>query len=166
MPLQHSLLAELDHEGSNTRRMLSRVPVEHFTWKPHAKSFTLGRLVTHIAEIPTWVTRIVKEDELNLATLDYKAQVMQNTSELMKLFEENLAKAKEDIKEVPDETFMKHWTLRSNDKVYFTIPKISVMRDIVLNHIVHHRAQLSVYLRLLDIPVPAIYGPTADEQFG
>ncbi len=164
MALNHSLSAELEQEGANTRKMLERVPAEHFDWKPHEKSFSLGRLATHVAELPSWVGYTVKADELDFGTMDYKAPTINNSSDLMQLFEENLAKAKEDLRDVSDETLMKNWTLRNKDNVYFTMPKIAVLRSMVLNHIVHHRAQLSVYLRLLNIPVPGMYGPTADER--
>ena len=166
MAINHSFSAELEHEGSNTRKMLERVPAEHFNWKPHEKSYSLGILATHIAELPTWVGYTLEADELDFATMNYKAPAVSSSSDLMKLFEENLAEAKEDLNDVPDETFMKNWALRNGGQIYFTMPKIAVLRNMVFNHIVHHRAQLGVYLRLLDIPVPGMYGPTADEKLG
>ena len=165
MALSDSLSAELGHEASNTKKMLERVLIGHFDWKPHEKSFTLGRLATHVAELPSWAGYIVKADEFNLASRDYsKPNTAGSSSELMNLFEEHLAKAKEDLQDVSDETMMQNWTLKSGEQVFFTMPRIVVIRNMVLNHIVHHRAQLGVYLRLLDIPVPGMYGPTADEK--
>ena len=164
MPLNQSFSAELEQESANTKKMLERVPEEHFSWKPHEKSYTLGVLATHIAELPSWVGYTVKADELDFGSMDYKSPVINSSSDLMKLFEENLAQAKEDLKEVSDEDIMKNWSLRNKEQLYFTMPKVVVLRSMVMNHIIHHRAQLGVYLRLLDVPVPGMYGPTADDK--
>ena len=164
MPINETLLTELEHEASSTKKMLERVPAEKFDWKPHEKSFSLGRLAAHVAELHSWVGFTVNHDELDLATMNYKPAEVHTSSDLMKLFEDQLSQAKQDIQNVSDETMMKAWTLRNKDQVYFSMPKIAVLRSMVVKHIVHHRAQLSVYLRLLDIPVPGMYGPTADER--
>ena len=164
MSISQTLSAELEQEASNSRKMLSKLPAEHFTWKPHEKSFALGHLAAHVAELPTWVGLTVKADELDFATMNYKTPVVSTSEELMKLFEENLSKAKEDLQGITDETMMKNWSLRNKDHIFFTMPKMAVVRSMVLNHIIHHRAQLGVYLRLLNIAVPGMYGPTADEK--
>jgi uncharacterized damage-inducible protein DinB len=166
MSLNHAFSSELQQEGASTKKMLERVPAEHFSWKPHEKSYSLGVLATHIAELPTWVGYTLKADELDFLTMNYTPSEVNTSADLMKLFEKNLEQAKEDFKDTADEKFMENWTLRRGEQVYFTMPKIAVLRSFVLNHIIHHRAQLSVYLRLLDIPVPGMYGPTADEKIG
>lgn len=163
MSTNASFIAELEQEGASTRKILSRVPAAQFSWKPHEKSYTLGVLASHIAELPTWVGYTLKEDELDFAKMNYVRPQVNDEAGLMKLFEENLANAKADLADATDEEFMKNWTLRNGEQIFFTMPKIAVLRSMVFNHIVHHRAQLGVYIRLLDIPVPAIYGPTADE---
>ena len=164
MPLNQSLLQELEQESINTRKMLQRVPEEHFGWKPHEKSNTLGRLASHVAEITHWVSRALAVDEYDLAEVNFKPANAATSSELMQIFEDKLAKAKEDLQNATDDVFMQNWKLRRGEQVMFELPKIAVIRSIALNHIIHHRAQLSVYLRLLDVPVPGMYGPTADER--
>ena len=164
MALSESLSAELMQESNGTRKILQSVTDEHFDWKPHAKSFTLGTLASHLAELPSYVTYIIQNDELDFAKMDYKAPDVHDSAGLMQFFDETIAKAKENLSNVSDETLMKNWTLRTGDHVIMTLPKAAVLRTMVMNHIVHHRAQLGVYLRLLDIPVPGVYGPTADEK--
>ena len=164
MSLSQTFLAELQHEASNTKKILERVPTDHFDWKPHEKSFSLGRLAAHVTELPSWIDYTVNADELDFATMNYTPPKVTSSSELMQSFEDHIAKAKAVLQQdITDEDLLKNWTLRSGDKVFMTMPKVTVLRSIVFNHIVHHRAQLGVYLRLLDIPVPGIYGPTADE---
>ena len=163
MPLNESFLAELQMEAANTRKMIERVPEKSFDWKPHDKSMTLGRLAYHIAENPQWVSVTVDKDEIDFAAKDYVEKEAKTTAELLKVFDESLAEAVECLKNASDEKLMGNWTMRNGDTVYFTMPKIAVLRSFVLNHIVHHRGQLSVYLRMLDVPLPQIYGPTADE---
>ena len=163
MALNQSLLQELEQESLNTRKMLQRVPEEYFGWKPHEKSNTLGRLASHVAELPHWLSRALNYDEYDLADANHKPANAATSSELMQIFEDKLAKAKEDLQKASDDVFMQRWKLLREEHVLFEMPKIAVIRSMTLNHIIHHRAQLSVYLRLLNVPVPGMYGPTADE---
>ena len=165
MPLSQILFSELKHEAANTRKVLERVPTEHFDWKPHEKSSSLGRLAAHIAQLTSWLDLIVNAEELDFATRNYIPPKVTNSTELLQSFEDHIEKAKAVLQNnITDEDLMEKWTLKDGEKVFFTLPKIFALRSMVFNHIVHHRAQLGVYLRLLDIPVPSIYGPTADEQ--
>jgi uncharacterized damage-inducible protein DinB len=158
-----SLIAELEHEGAVTRKLLERIPPERFDWKPHEKSMTMGRLATHVAEMHGWTKFTVEQPELDFAKMDYKPFEPKTTDELVQLFEKSYNEAIETLKGASDDIWFEPWSLRNGDQIYFTMPKVVVMRSMVLNHIVHHRGQLSVYLRENDIPVPAMYGPSADE---
>lgn len=161
--LAAAFLAELDNEAKVTRTCLERVPADKFDWKPHEKSMEFGRLASHVAEMFGWTTSTVKQDVLDFATMDYKPFEPKTTDDLLAFFDKHIAEAKAALAETSDETFMTDWTMRNGEQVYFTMPKVAVMRSFVMNHIIHHRGQLSVYLRLNDIPVPALYGPSADE---
>lgn len=158
-----AFLAELENEAKVTRTCLERVPADKFDWKPHEKSMTFGRLATHCAEMFGWTKETLKSDVLDFAKFDFKPFEPKSSEELLAFFDEHIAVAKTILAETADETFMTDWTMRNGEQVYFTMPKVAVMRSFVMNHIVHHRGQLSVYLRLNDIPVPSIYGPSADE---
>jgi uncharacterized damage-inducible protein DinB len=158
-----AFLAELENEAKVTRTVLERVPADKFDWKPHEKSMTMGRLATHCAEMFGWTKETLKKDVLDFAAFDYKPFEPKSNEELLTFFDEHIAAAKQILSETSDETFMTEWTMRNGEQVYFTLPKVAVMRSFVMNHIIHHRGQLSVYLRLNDIPVPSIYGPSADE---
>lgn len=164
MTRSEALLMEFEREADKTRKMLERVPLDKADWKPHEKSFTLGRLASHVAEIPGWANVTLNQDELDFSKMDYKPVVAETTEDLLKLFDEKRAGAAEAIKNATDEVLMSDWTMRDGDTVFFTAPKIGVLRDFVLNHVIHHRAQLGVYLRMNDVPVPQTFGPTADEQ--
>jgi uncharacterized damage-inducible protein DinB len=161
--LASAFLAELENEAKVTRACLERVPADKFDWKPHEKSMTMGRLATHCAEMFGWTKETLKSDVLDFAAFDFKPFEPTSNDELLAFFDDHLAKAKQILSETSDETFMTDWTMRNGEQVYFTMPKVAVMRTFVMNHIIHHRGQLSVYLRLNDIPVPSIYGPSADE---
>lgn len=161
--LATAFLAELDNEAKVTRSCLERVPADKFDWKPHEKSMTMGRLATHCAEMFGWTKETLKSDVLDFAAFDYKPFEPKSTEELLAFFDDHITKAKQILSETSDETFLTDWTMRNGEQVYFTMPKVAVMRSFVMNHIVHHRGQLSVYLRLNDILVPSIYGPSADE---
>ena len=163
MSLSKSFLKELESEGESTRKMLSRVPEEHFTFQPHDKSFAMGHLARHIAEIPGWVELMVSHNELDFASMKYTPPVIETNADLMKCFEDNLKVAREEFLKADDSKYSDNWTMRSGEQVFFTMSKEAVIRKWVLNHIIHHRAQLGVYLRLLDIPVPGMYGPSADD---
>jgi len=158
-----AFLAELENEAKVTRTCLERVPADKFDWKPHEKSMTFGRLASHVAEMFGWTESTVKHDVLDFATMEYTPFEPKTTEELVAFFDDHISKAKAALAETSDEAFMKDWTMRNGEQVYFTMPKVAVMRSFVMNHIIHHRGQLSVYLRLNDIPVPALYGPSADE---
>lgn len=164
MPLNEPIIAELQMEAANTRKMIERVPEKSFGWKPHDKSMTLGRLAYHICENPEWVNVTVDKDEIDFAAKEYVQKEAKSTEELLKVFDASLAEAVECLKNASDEKLLGNWTMRNGEQVYFTMPKLAVLRSFVLNHIIHHRGQLSVYLRMLDIPLPQIYGPTADEN--
>jgi uncharacterized damage-inducible protein DinB len=163
MPLNQPLIAELRQEAANTRRILERVPEEHNDWKPHEKSMKLGRLATHIAELESWMYMIMATEELDFAKFDYRPSMAESTADLLAKHDENVAQSVSILETSTDEDFAKPWTLRNGEHIYFTMPRINAMRTFAYNHIYHHRGQLSVYLRLLNIPVPGMYGPTADD---
>ncbi len=158
-----ALAAEMEHEAKTTRTCLERVTADKFSWKPHEKSMEMGRLASHISEMFQWTKATLENDVLDFATMDYKPFEPKTTDELVEHLDKGAAEAIEALKNATDEAFMKDWTMRNGEQVYFTMPKVAVMRSFVMNHIIHHRGQLSVYLRLNDIPVPSIYGPSADE---
>jgi uncharacterized damage-inducible protein DinB len=158
-----ALAAEMEQEAAVTRKCLERVPADKFDWKPHPKSMEMGRLAVHVAEMFGWTAAAVLHPELDFAKMDYKPLEPATTDELLAFFDKTVGEALQILGTASDDIFVQDWTLRNGETVYFTMPKIAVMRSMVMNHIVHHRGQLSVYLRLNDIPVPAIYGPSADE---
>ncbi len=165
MNLTQLFLSELKDEALKTRKMLEAVPSESLNWKPHEKSMVLVRLATHIGEMAGWVRLILTADELDFATMDYKAPTIESTNDILAVFESNLTDAISVFEDVKDEAvYQENWKLRQGDYLISEQPKHVVIRSMVLNHIVHHRAQLSVYLRLLDIPIPGMYGPSADEM--
>ena len=159
------LLSEFKEEAKSTRKYLELVPMDKSDFKPHEKNFTLGKLASHVAEIPAWFPLILNGNELNFANSDFKPFEATTNEELLKYFDDNVKRAEETLlKDFPDEEYDKTWTMRSNEKIYIQIPKSLAVRVWCLNHWYHHRAQLGVYLRLLGLPLPGIYGPTADEQ--
>jgi len=162
--LAAALIGELQQEAAVTRKCLERIPAEKFDYQPHEKSMKMGRLAVHVAEMTGWVIETVNKPELDFATMDYKPFEPQTTEELVEFFDKIVVDSIEALKTASDEALMEDWTLRNGEQVYFTMPRIGVLRGMVFNHIVHHRGQLSVYMRLNDIPVPALYGPSADEQ--
>lgn len=158
-----ALIAEMEQEAATTRKCLERVPADKFGWQPHEKSMTFVRLASHIAEMFAWTPPTMQNSELDFAKMDYKPYEPSTTAELVEFLDKNVAEAIETLRNCDDAAFMENWTMRNGETVYFTMPKIAVMRSFVMNHIIHHRGQLSVYLRLNDILVPSIYGPSADE---
>jgi uncharacterized damage-inducible protein DinB len=164
MPIYESLLMELKEEAKSTRKLLERVPEKSFSWKPHEKSFPLSRIASHVAEIPGWVSFTLDSDELDFGKYEYKAPEISKTADILKIHDECVEKAIKSLENSKDEDFSKMWTMRKNEIVYLTLPKIVVIRSFAFNHLYHHRGQLTVYLRLLDVPLPGIYGPTADEK--
>ena len=163
MQLNQSLISELESESKSTRKILERVPLEKAGWKPHEKSTPLGRLATHIAELQGRIDLILNTDEHDFAKTGYSYKVAASSKELLGIFEENCSKSLNALRSATDESFNKNWTLRNGEKIFFSLPKLTAIRSSVFNHIYHHRAQLGVYLRLLEVPLPSIYGPTADE---
>lgn len=163
MSLSETLIGELQYEAATTRKCLERVPAESFDWKPHEKSMPMGRLATHIAEMVGWIKDTMENPELDFATMDYKPFEPKTTGELIEFFDEKVVEANDSLKNASDEAMLANWKMRNGDKVFFDMPRIAVIRGMLIKHIVHHRGQLSVYLRLNDIAVPEIYGPSADE---
>lgn len=165
--ISRSLMPEFDAEMANTRKMLARVPEANGAFAPHPKSMTLRRLAGHVAEMPTWAVMTLGRDDLDLhpdGEPIYKAYELETTAAALTMFDEGLRQARALLESASDETMMRAWTLKDNGQVYFTLPKVAVMRSFVMNHMIHHRAQLGVYLRMNEIPVPGPYGPSADEQ--
>ena len=163
MTLIPMLLKEMEQEAQTTRKMLQRVPTDKFQWRPHLKSMTMQQLATHIAELPTWVTMVLNTSELDFAKNEYKPAVINNTEELLEYFEKNLKEGKQSLEKATEEALLPDWTLRNGDQIYSVDKKYEVIR-MAYCQIVHHRAQLGVFLRLLDIPIPGSYGPSADEM--
>ena len=160
-----SLLKELEMEMPNTRKTLERIP-KNFDWKPHAKSMSMGRLSQHLAEIPHWAVETISKDELDLAPPGApppQPAPLASTAQILETFDKNVSEAKAVLASTNDEHLMKPWSLKMGGKIILTMPRVAVIRNFVLNHNVHHRAQLGVYLRLNDVPVPSVYGPSADE---
>ncbi|BAV09945.1 Uncharacterized damage-inducible protein DinB (forms a four-helix bundle) [Filimonas lacunae] len=153
---------QLAHEGTTTRRMLSRIPNDKYDWQPHEKSMTIQRLAVHIAELPSWIGMVLHTSELDFATNAYQPETISNTPALLEYFERMLMEAKEQLAKASDEVLSDIWTLRNGKDIYSAEPKVAVLR-MVLSQIIHHRAQLGVYLRLLNVPIPGSYGPSADE---
>jgi len=164
MTFMQSFSKELEREAITTRKMLERVPADKFDWKPHEKSMTLGRLATHIAENFKWITEIKNMDDYDFATKVFKPNVAASQEELISIFQTNLETAINDLLLMTDEDFNKTWVVRAGEKVMYNTPKKVAIRGWAFSHHIHHRGQLSVYLRLLDIPVPGMYGPSADER--
>jgi uncharacterized damage-inducible protein DinB len=164
MTFKEAFLFEVKAESAKTKKLLKVVPEKHFDWKPHEKSFPLSRLASHVAEIFGWIKFILESDVLDFAKMDYKPPVISENSDLIKILDENTKKAISALENSETEDFDKTWTMRSGEQIFFTRCKLEVMRDFALNHLYHHRGQLTVYLRLLNIPLSGIYGPTADEK--
>ncbi len=168
MAIKDSILPELDHEMKTTRKLLERIPEERAGWQPHAKSMTLGKLGIHLAFLPQWGTITMTSTELDLNPPGGPAFQMpsfETTQGALAMFDEHVASARAAIDAASDQDFMVPWTFKNGGQVIFSMPRVACMRTFVVNHIIHHRGQLSVYLRLNDVPVPSIYGPSADEAF-
>ena len=164
MAISKTFLDELLQEEKSTRKLLERVPENSLTYKPHEKSFPLSRLASHIAELPGWISAILDNDELDFGKVKFTPPVINKPSDLIKLHEENINRAVKSLENALDEEFSKNWTLKNNDTIVFSRPKNVVLKNFAFNHLYHHRGQLTVYLRMLDVPLPGIYGPTADEK--
>lgn len=167
MSIADSMLMEFDHEMANTRKVLERVPEDRFDWAPHEKSMKLGRLTSHLATLPTWAAETLNNDELDLAPPGQTPQPSPSYDTRQKAldaFDKNVADARAAIASATDERMMGPWSLLMGGQKLFTLPRAAVLRSFVMNHNIHHRAQLGVYLRMNDVPVPQTFGPTADER--
>lgn len=163
MSLIKIFLNELEQEAVSTRKMLQIVPNDKYDWRPHPKSMTIQALVTHIAEIPGWISYSITTDELDFAKGTYTPAVINNTDELLSLFETNVSSAKSQLIEDNEVKLNERWVLRNGEQIWMDLTKAEVIRH-SLSQLIHHRAQLGVFLRLLDIPIPGPYGPSADEM--
>ena len=163
MPISQMLLPEFDQEMANTRKMLERVPDGKFDYQPHEKSMTLGRLATHVAEVPMWVKSTLELEKLEMTGKEPQLN-FGTRKEILEAFDKHAAEARALISKATDEDLAKIWTLRFGGKEVFSMPRIAVLRSMIMNHLIHHRAQLGVYLRLNNIEIPGMYGPSADEM--
>jgi uncharacterized damage-inducible protein DinB len=163
MTTSDSLLPEFDMEMINTRKTLERIPEDKFGWKPHDKSFTLSKLSAHVATLPAWLTTTMTTDFLDISA-PFPQFPIESRNDVMALFEKAASEARTTLMNSSDEDFCKPWSLKTGETVIFTMPKIAVIRSFMMNHLIHHRAQLGMYLRLTDVPVPGLYGPSADED--
>jgi uncharacterized damage-inducible protein DinB len=164
MLIRDALLPEFDQEMATTRRLLERIPDDKFSFKPHPKSADMASLATHLCEMTNWTVDAICKDSIDLAGYDpSQRKIAASRVELLGMFEKSVASARAALASAENDQLMQPWSLKSGEKVFFTMPKVAVLRTFVFNHCIHHRGQLSVYLRLNDIPVPAIYGPSADE---
>ncbi|WP_448702177.1 DinB family protein [Mucilaginibacter sp. AW1-3] len=163
MSMISMFLKELDEEAQITREMISRIPNDKFDWQPHPKSMTIRRLASHIAELPGWVAMAITTDELDFQANPYTVPVFNTTAEILAFFEECQAKGKAQLVEANEPRLSENWTLRNGDHIILVRTKAEVIR-MSINQIVHHRAQLGVFLRLLNVPIPGSYGPSADDM--
>ena len=167
MSIAQSLLPEFNEEMANTRKVLERVPTEKWNWKPHDKCGTLGWMAAHIGTIPGWYTMTLQTESLDYAPVDgpqYEPPKIENTPQLLTNFDKEAAEARAALTKATDADFAKNWTLLGGGKEIFTMPRVACLRTMVMNHMIHHRAQLTMYLRLLNVPIPGLYGPSADES--
>lgn len=169
MGLVEALLAEFDQEAAHTRTTLERVsqiPADRFDWKPHEKSMSVRDLTTHLSNVIKWTVETINEDEYDYAPGGEPVVIppVDSVEEAVKNFDENVRNSRAAIEGASDERLMGTWSLLANGEAVFTMPRAAVLRSMIMNHLIHHRAQLGVYLRLNDVPVPSIYGPTADES--
>ena len=167
MSIAQSLLPEFDQEMASTRKVLERVPSEKWNWKPHDKSGTLGWLASHIGTVPGWYTMTLQTESLDYAPKDgpgYTPPKIENTKELLAAFDKESKEARAALTAASDADFAKNWTLLAGGQEIFTMPRVACIRGMCLNHLIHHRAQLTVYFRLLNVAVPGLYGPSADEM--
>ena len=165
MTIAQMLVPEFDHEMATTRTLLERVPENAAEWKPHAKSMSMGHLASHIASMPGWVDQILTESEIDFATpaaARLATPKFESTRALVEMFDRNVATARSRIAATSDADMGLSWALRNGEHKVFAMPRAAVVRSFIMSHMIHHRGQLSVYLRLRDVPLPSIYGPTAD----
>jgi uncharacterized damage-inducible protein DinB len=162
MSIKDGLLADFDHEMGTTRRLLERLPDDRLAWKPHPRSMTLGGLATHLSNIPTWGGAILNERSFDLATAPPPLAEKTSRAEILAAFDDVCRRTRAAM-DKSDAEYESPWTLQRGGQQVFSVPRVAAFRSFVLHHMIHHRGQLSLYLRLNDVPVPAIYGPSADE---
>lgn len=160
----HAMANEIKHEASGTYKILERIPVDQWDWKPHDKSTAIGQLALHVAQLPGWASRILSSADFDIAAMKRDLPLIQNTQDLVAFAQSFVQRAVADLQKSSDEDLFALWTLRRGEQVVFNLPKAVAIRSMAMNHLIHHRGQLSVYLRLLNIPVPGLYGPSADER--
>ncbi len=160
-----SLAREFEREARTTRRLLERIPADKLGWRPHEKSYTAGALASHIVDCVRWADEIFAKHEFDLDPADFKSYRAESLDDLLRTFDEKVAKARQTLNTATDAAMLHPWRFKVRGKLRFERPKPDVFRDFTLSHLIHHRGQLSVYLRLLNVPVPGAYGPSADEQF-
>ena len=167
MTIGKNLLPEFENEMAGTRKVLERIPDDKFHWKIHDKSNTIGWVASHLANLPSWATMTIDSDSLDVMPSEgepFKLPEFGSTKEVLEAFDNNVSQARERLASVSDETIHKPWSLLRTGETVFTMPKLVVIRTWVINHMIHHRGHLCVYLRMNELPVPALYGPSADEQ--
>jgi uncharacterized damage-inducible protein DinB len=167
MKISESMLPEFDQEMANTRKVLERTPAAKFSWKPHPKSFELGSLAAHIANMAEWASLTLQQDSFDYAppgAPPYETPKFSTTQDLLSAFDKSVAQARSALSAADDARMLAPWSLMAGGKVVMTMPRVAVIRAFVMNHIIHHRGQMTVYLRLNDVAVPGLYGPSADEQ--
>ncbi len=167
MKISETLLPEFDQEMDNTRKVLERVPLDKFDWKPHPKSSSFGALTAHVAGMADWAVLTLENESFDYAppgAPPYEAPKFTSTEQLLAAFDKGVAQARSALAAADDSKLLAPWSLLAGGKTMMTMPRVAVVRSFVMNHTIHHRAQLGVYLRLNDIPVPALYGPSADES--
>jgi uncharacterized damage-inducible protein DinB len=167
MNIAQSLVSELDQEAASTRRMLEVVPEGRSAWKPHARSFSLGELSLHLAHLLSWTPETMRTIEFEMSPKDGPAispPVYESMEATLRMFDENVATARDALAAASDADYEQIWTLKNGGQTIFSMPRFAVVRSFVLNHLVHHRGQLSVYLRMNDVRLPPVYGNTADDR--
>lgn len=167
MSISATFIPELDHEAAGTRKTMARIPDDKFDWKPHEKSLSFGEMASHLAGLPQLAVITANQSSFDIAPVDGeppRQEAVESVEQALQLFDQNVAIAREAIAGLSDEQMMETWTLLAGGEEQFAMPRAAVIRGFFMNHLIHHRAQLGLYLRLNDIPMPALYGPSADEE--
>jgi uncharacterized damage-inducible protein DinB len=164
MSMAESLVQEFMQEAGTTKKLLERLPDDKLSWKPHDKSMTMGRLATHVADMPSWAVSIAGSDELDMAAGGERPTALSSRKEILDLYQARVDGFGKALAGKTDQELLCPWKLKSGSQVFLELPRAVALRSLIMNHVIHHRGQLSVYLRLNNIPVPSIYGPSADEQ--